>query len=71
MAEGLSAGEVGKQIGEHREQSDGHDRRDRTLSIAEAPLLSVVAVLAAYSGYAAAKWSATRCSSQASCSWSG
>lgn len=57
MAEGLSAGEVGKQIGEHREHADRDDRRDRTLSIAEALLLSVVAVLAAYSGYAAAKWS--------------
>ena len=57
MAEGLSAGEVGKQIGEHREHADRHDRRDRTLSVAEALLLSAVAVLAAYSGYAAAKWS--------------
>ena len=57
MAEGLSAGEVGKQIGEHREHPGGHDRRDRTLSVAEALLLSAVAVLAAYSGYAAAKWS--------------
>src|SRR4051794_23865270 len=33
-----------------------HDRHDRWLSIAEAFLLSLVAVLAAYSGYAAAKW---------------
>jgi len=57
VAEGLSAGEVGKQIGEHREHAGGHDRRDRTLSVAEALLLSAVAVLAAYSGYAAAKWS--------------
>ena len=31
--------------------------RDRLLSITEALLLSLVAVLAAYSGYAAAKWS--------------
>src|SRR5436853_4449562 len=34
----------------------GHDRHDRRLSIVEALLLSLVAVLAAYSGYAAAKW---------------
>ena len=33
------------------------DEHDRWLSIFEAVLLSLVAVLAAYSGYAAAKWS--------------
>src|SRR5690348_17293891 len=70
MPEGHSPGEVSKEIAEHRERAaheaetgDGagagaeqpswHDRR---LSIAEALLLSLVAVLAAYSGYAAAKW---------------
>src|SRR3954454_17642796 len=62
MPEGLSAAEVGKEIAEHRKhaaeadadaESDPHDR---WLSIAEAVLLSLVAVLAAYSGYAAAKW---------------
>jgi hypothetical protein len=57
VAEGFSAAEVGKQIGEHREHQAGHDRRDRLLSVTEALLLSFVAVLAAYSGYAAAKWS--------------
>jgi hypothetical protein len=59
VAEGMSAAEVGKQIGEHKEQAsaNGHDRRDRMLSVTEALLLSFVAVLAAYSGYAAAKWS--------------
>jgi hypothetical protein len=58
MAEGLSASEVGEKIGEHREHDDHgtHDRRDRALSILEAVLLSLVAVLAAYSGFAAAKW---------------
>jgi hypothetical protein len=56
VAEGLSAAEVGKQIDEHREHAGGHDRRDRALTVIEALLLSVVAVLAAYSGYAAAKW---------------
>jgi hypothetical protein len=60
LAEGLSAAEVGKEIGEHGKHG-GHegaaDHRDRLLSITEALLLSLVAVLAAYSGYAAAKWS--------------
>jgi hypothetical protein len=60
MAEGLSASEVGKEIGEHASHGDGHGgetRHDRRLSIVEAVLLSLVAVLAAYSGFAAAKWS--------------
>ena len=60
MAEGLSATEVGKEIGEHKkhaDHTDAEDRRDRLLSVTEALLLSLVAVLAAYSGYAAAKWS--------------
>ena len=59
VSEGLSASEVGKELGEHGSraaESDTADRRDRTLSIIEAVLLSLVAVLAAYSGYAAAKW---------------
>jgi hypothetical protein len=59
MAEGLSATEVGKEIGEHgRHEADGAggDRHARLLSITEAVLLSLVALLAAYSGYAAAKW---------------
>jgi hypothetical protein len=55
MPEGLSAPEVGKEIGEHaKHEAVG---RERTLSIAEAVLLSLVALLAAWSGYAAAKWS--------------
>ena len=57
MAEGLSATEVGKEIGEHAKHAGAHERRDRTISIAEAILLSLVALLAAWSGYAAAKWS--------------
>ncbi len=58
MPEGLSAAEVGKEISEHGKhaQAEAADRRDRMLSITEALLLSLVAVLAAYSGYAAAKW---------------
>jgi hypothetical protein len=57
VAEGLSASEVGKEIGEHAKHADVHERRDRLISITEAVLLSVVALLAAWSGYAAAKWS--------------
>ena len=69
MAEGLSASEVGKEIAHHKEHSgEGghagehdsdagpHATRHRILSIGEAVLLSVVALMAAWSGYAAAKW---------------
>jgi hypothetical protein len=69
--EGLSAAEVGKEIAEHREHTEHaagehaahahaageHARRDRIISIVEAVILSIVALLAAWSGYAAAKWS--------------
>jgi hypothetical protein len=54
MAEGLSATEVGKEIAEHAEHSREH--HDRLISITEALLLSVVAIVAAWSGYSAAKW---------------
>jgi hypothetical protein len=60
VPEGLSAAEVGKEIAEHKkrgEEDEDADQHDRWLSILEAVLLSLVAVLAAYSGYAAAKWS--------------
>ena len=59
MPEGLAPAEVGKDIAEHKKHTAAdteHDRHDRWLSIVEALLLSLVAVLAAYSGYAAAKW---------------
>jgi hypothetical protein len=68
MPEGLSPAEVSKEIAEHKERSEHEaggetgaehahpSKHDRRLSIAEALLLSLVAVLAAYSGYAAAKW---------------
>ena len=61
MPEGLSASEVGKEIAEHREHHEhehahAHTSRDRWVSIAEAILLSVVALMAAWSGYSAAKW---------------
>lgn len=61
MPEGLSAAEVGKEIAEHREHGEEAkeeaERRDRVLFILEAIVLSLVAVVAAYSGFAAAKWS--------------
>lgn len=59
MPEGLQPQEVGKEIAGHSKRSrDGaHEQRDRLISIAEAVLLSVVALVAAWSGYAAAKWS--------------
>src|SRR6185503_11535334 len=57
MAEGLSASEVGKELGEYVTKRPPHEERDRLLSISEAVLLSVVALIAAWSGYSAAKWS--------------
>jgi hypothetical protein len=56
MGHGLAPSEVGKEIAEHAKQQ-AHERRERMLSIAEAVLLSLVALLAGWSGYAAAKWS--------------
>ncbi len=57
MPEGLSPAEVGKEIAEHKKHAAPEGgASDRWLSIVEALLLSLVAVLAAYSGYAAAKW---------------
>ncbi len=57
MPEGVSAAEVGKEIAEHREHAhEEHGGRDRAIAIIEAVLLSVVALLAAWSGYSAAKW---------------
>lgn len=58
MAEGLSAAEVGKEIGEHRHHAaHASDSRDRAITIVEAVLLAIVAFVAAFSGYASAKWS--------------
>ena len=63
MPEGLSASEVGKEIAEHREHVEhqshataDHRRRHQWVSIIEAIVLSIVALLAAWSGYSAAKW---------------
>jgi len=58
---GLSPSEVGKEIAEHKHKH-GRDEgeatgRDRVITIVEACLLAVVAVLAAWSGFASSKWS--------------
>jgi hypothetical protein len=59
VPEGLSASEVGKEIGEHAKHggadAEGH-HADRLISILEAALLSIVTIVAAWSGYSAAKW---------------
>jgi len=69
VPEGLSPSEVGKEISEHRarvaEEQEHKERgsaaeakgHDRLVTVVEAILLAVVAVLAAWSGFAAAKWS--------------
>ncbi len=61
MPEGLSSSEVGKEIAEHGkhavEEDDGDRTRHRWVSITEAVILSLVAIVAAYSGYTAAQWS--------------
>jgi hypothetical protein len=56
---GLSASEVGKDIAaEHQHHHQGEEHRhDRIVTIIEASLLAVVALLAAWSGYASSKWS--------------
>jgi hypothetical protein len=62
MSEGLSPSEVGKEIAQHRSHKDSDSDSEeqhgssRVLTIVEAALLAVVAVLAAYSGFASAKW---------------
>src|SRR3954452_24734137 len=65
MPEGLSAVEVGHEVAKHAKHAgsggDGGSGarvdRNRAISIAEAVLLSLVTLMAAWSGYAAAKWS--------------
>jgi hypothetical protein len=59
VPEGLSATEAGKGLSEHvsrtHEQAGSHGHA-RLISIVEAVLLSVVTLVAAWSGYSAAKW---------------
>ena len=56
---GLGPAEVGEKIAEHREHSMHQEPtgRDRTVTIIEAALLAMVALMAAWSGFASAKWS--------------
>jgi hypothetical protein len=60
LSEGLSPGDVGKELTEHgKRHADAHhapDRRDVLISISEAIVLSVVTIVAAWSGFSAAKW---------------
>lgn len=69
MAEALSSSEVAGEISRHKTHSaeheddgdksgtvDGTRSHDRTLSVIEAVMLAVVALLAAYTGFASAKW---------------
>lgn len=59
MPEGFLANEIGKEIknpAEHGASDGPHARRHELISIAEAVLLSIVTLTAAWSGYAAAKW---------------
>jgi hypothetical protein len=54
--EGVSAAELAKELTRHRAEMAEAVGRDRMVAIAEAVLLSIVAVLAAISGYSAAQW---------------
>ena len=62
MPEGLSATEVGKEIAEHAKHSAHSGEQGegggggRLIPIAEAVLLSIVTITAAWSGFSAAKW---------------
>jgi hypothetical protein len=59
VPEGLSATEAGDKIAEHAKHEaelEGGGRHDRRISIAEAVLLSIVTIVAAWAGYSAAKW---------------
>jgi hypothetical protein len=54
----LGPGETSRELAEHAHRHrEPTTRHDRAISIVEAGLLAVVALLAAWSGYAAAKWS--------------
>jgi hypothetical protein len=52
---GLSATEAGEKLGEHAEHTRHHEH-DRAITIAEAFILAMVTLVAAWSGYSAAKW---------------
>jgi hypothetical protein len=56
VPEGPSPTEVDSESGEHAEHAGGRTRHDRTIALGEALLLSIVTIVAAWSGYSAAKW---------------
>jgi hypothetical protein len=58
VPEGLSTAETAHELAKHAEHAAAGEHRphDRLISIAEAGLLSIVTVVAAWSGFAAAKW---------------
>jgi hypothetical protein len=61
VPEGLSATEVGKELGEHAKHAAHHGEaltssHVQLISIIEAVLLSIVTITAAWTGYSAAKW---------------
>lgn len=67
MPEGLDPIETGKKLHEHGEAHDQHtegkdgqgdagERHSRIIQIAEAVLLSIVTITAAWAGYSAARW---------------
>ena len=65
MPEGLNPGDVAGEIARHKKHTSDDEtpappedarEHDRTLSIVEAILLAIVALLAAYTGFASAKW---------------
>jgi hypothetical protein len=56
VREGLSATDVGKEIAQHGRHGGVQRRRDRVLTVVEAVLLSIVTIIAAWSGFSAAKW---------------
>jgi hypothetical protein len=66
VPEGLKTGDVAGEITRHKKHTSDHEEEspdddgrehDRVLSVIEAILLAIVALLAAYTGYASAKWS--------------
>jgi hypothetical protein len=66
MPDGLKTGDVASDISRHKKHASDHEgeppdedgrEHDRVLSVVEAILLAIVALLAAYTGYASAKWS--------------
>ena len=56
MPEGFNAGEASKEIREHAEHTKHHEH-DRWVTVAEAIVLSVVTLTAAWAGFSAAKFS--------------